>query len=995
MLVAVVAPSAAWAGELYSWNFDKDSDFEGQFRVTDKSGSTATGGTWVNYSYTTGPKEYHYARCYAYSKRQYDDYMTLKSPLSLQPGTAYKVSFDYWDDGNDSGRTALLEVGFGTGSDETQYTMLPELTGKYINKYQGQTPERCEIFFEVPAQGEYYLTFHSKGSGGIGFDTLVVEDAGNPASPLPLSALTVTAAPDFSTSATLAMTLPEKTITGGELLSVTSLAIERNGESLTTLTDNLAPGAEVSWTDANAPEGEVEYTVYVLCGELRSAPVSASAFVGPLVPQSPANVTLAAGEGGYTVSWQAPTKSVNDLPLDQSLLSYQVSRKCGDEEAVVLRKVTDLSYTDNYVADSRVELSYTVAAVYGEKYSAESVSNVLKVGPVALPFAESFAGASPGEMEAEKITGSYTWEAAKSGSSPTCQPQDSDGGLVTYRSYNSQTGNSARLITPEIVGSSATNLTLTYWIYKNTSGNNDDHVVIEVSKDGADWVTVDGSKCTVKGDKAGWEEQTLSLQSYVAGATRFRVAVRAISGYGYNTHIDNVKLFNALTKDLVVAPIEIDAVVNAGTSREVKVSVTNKGADALAAGDYSIALLLDEDAVDMAQGPAIQPNETVDVTFKLAFNALHAGKAHKLTAKVLYDDDEDMTNNEAEADFSVVASAHPTVLNFKAEHTDDGILLSWEAPIDNTGYEPTEISEDFANCTNVNSDETILGGTDWTVVDADGVEAATTSYGFKSGTWNVFESTSSYAPQSQRGGKFIAMISPRGGAPDDWLISPELKPFDGMYYNLEFSAGTNTDGSKFEVLYSETTPAIASFTLVQEVAVKKGYSGFAWNNYSVAVPGTAKYIAIRNVSASSDYNYPLVGIDYVSVKSDLPLIVGYNVYDENGKINDEPLSETQYLVPENDLQRETGVRTFRGTALYDDGESIFSEAATLTGVTSAETPNAGVSIVPGGIETGGAASVYTLDGRRVAHITVPGRILLPSGVYIVRSGGSVIKVAIR
>lgn len=990
---------------VFAKDFQDENTFANDFRVTSYASDTSN--TWMWGKYTTGSRNYYYAKCYSYSKTSYNDYLTLAQPVSLVAGHAYEIAFDAWCEDSEKVNSANIEVKYGKGSDETAYTRIIGVAPGYINKYNGATPSNYTWVFEVEQSGFYYLTFQANGMAGVGIDNIVLSDigsAGTPSLPTDMMAMAMTG-DMMNNSVHINYMLPTTSITGDMLSNISSTTIYRDGTPVMQFTDDLYPGGMVDWDDSMVPNGWIEYTATASYNGEEGPAASARVFVGTPTPLPVTGVNIASSAPGqFSLSWNAPSGSVEGMYIEPSQLSYRVHRVVADNPSLdAYFNVYSTEFSDYIESDSRIEIHYDITAVLNDRCESQAVSSAtVKVGALSVPFSDSFTDFGTGSSEWSAITlvgSNYNWERVTSGSNPYCAPQDNDGAMMQYNSYNSQSGNSARLYTEPISAAQASNLVLSIWVYHGNTGYKNDYIEIELACDDSDWNPIPDSQIAQKATAAGWVEHLVPLQQYLQGCSYFRLGIKAVSDYGYRMYVDNVKLYNALAYDLSASNMDVADNHVAGNNAEVKVYVENKGADTVAADDYSVVLYLNDEEIDSCQGVDVDASSVASLTFTVPFNATHISDVnHKLKATVIYAADEDISNNSVSAEVAVAGSIYPRIAEIRVNQSESAIILDWDAPVDTEGYVPTNISENFATCSNTADGQ--LAGTDWTVIDADNQEASSSLYGFKAGTWNIFSttSTSSYAPKSQDGGIFIAMISPRDAAADDWLISPALNSFESAMFNLTFSAACNISGSKLEVYYSTSDPTPQSFVKVKDVVLSVAYQGYGWYPYSVAIPGNAKYVAIRNTSVSEGYDARMICLDKVAVVSDMPVINGYHVYQNGRKHNEEPLTTTHYEIPFGTaLRAAAGPLTYHVTALYDDGETALSEpvSAVISGVDAVENGAYGVKVVAGGVVTSAAAEVYSLDGHRVALCNEAANILLDAGIYIVRTEGKNIKVYVK
>ncbi|MDE7402307.1 MAG: choice-of-anchor J domain-containing protein [Muribaculaceae bacterium] len=1015
-MLLIGASEALGATPLLSFDFNDEAQGIEDFVVLDNSGSTYS--SWVWNKYTVGSVPYYYAKCYEWQKSSYDDYLTTSEGVALQPGHAYRLSFDASSES--SSQTPRLQVCYGTGDDPTTYTIAKEITPAYSNKYQAQPFTRYEVYFDVPDAGDYHISFHAVGNYGCGIDNIVLEDAGSPNTPTAPTSVNVAAASDFSLSAVISVVLPTKSITGADLTSIDAVKIMRGETLVATVTDNIpAPGETFTWTDTNAEEGINSYSVSVICGDLESEKISGSAFIGPLTPKAPTAASVTETAEGLLVKWTAPTKSVNDITLESSLLKYNVIRVTDDAETTVATDLVETEFTDNFNPASRTEVSYKIEAVYSNRTSEAVATGTLIVGNATLPFANSFAGQSLSNWNVEVINGTKSWEAKASTSSPSTSPQDNDGGFAWYNSYNATSNSSSRISTPTIATSSATNATVEFWFMHNSSGN--DRMVLEVQKDGGEWVEVSGSELKVNGAPTGWTKYSFGIQSMIEGSSKFRVGFRAISAYGYNTSIDNVRIYNALTEDLVLAELNVPAAVVAGNEHEIKVLVRNQGAHTVAGDAYSVVVTRNGESLVSMEGAEIASGATSEFTHLFAFNANHAAEAnHEFAAKVIYSLDEDNSNNEATVSVAVADSGKPVVPAVRVNHNENIVTIDWDPAVDAEGYVATNIEETFATAEDgeiiiegEGADQITIrkgvAGIDWTPVDLDGKEVGA-RYGFTSGIWDYFHPNNSYAPKAQTGGKVIGVMCPKDKSDaNDWLISPALNPYDKCNYQVEFDLlHMDTSGTlEINVMYTEDdfdldTFSPDNFSLAQTIEIRKYYDQ-KWNRYTATVPGKAKHIALVNVCSGNVSN--LILIDRISIKSDMDQVLGYNVYRNGSKHNEELIEGTSYQI---DLTEEAPdmapamraadrTETYHVTAHYPEGESALSDPVmvVISGVDDVYNGSYGVTVADGGIKVMEAAKIYSLDGRLVAMTSGEAFVALGSGTYLVKTATATVKVMIR
>ena len=199
-----------------------------------------------------------------------------------------------------------------------------------------------------------------------------------------------------------------------------------------------------------------------------------------------------------------------------------------------------------------------------------------------------------------------------------------------------------------------------------------------------------------------------------------------------------------------------------------------------------------------------------------------------------------------------------------------------------------------------------------------------------------------------------------------------------------------------EILYSTTDKELTSFTSVK---VEKFYSE-DWKQFFCQLPEGAKYFALRYVSDDC-YRVMVDDISFIPAGATADIsIMGYNVYRNGVKINDEPVEDTMF----HDTAAPGGSNSYVVTAVYDKGESHGSNEVSVecSGIVDEYVSGVAIKAVDKTITVSGA------EGSLVAVVSVDGKVLdkavaasvytftaeLP-GVYIVKAADKTAKVVIR
>ncbi|MCM1071880.1 MAG: hypothetical protein NC391_09635 [Alistipes timonensis] len=602
--------------------------------------------------------------------------------------------------------------------------------------------------------------------------------------------------------------------------------------------------------------------------------------------------------------------------------------------------------------------------------------------PLALPLADSFADASFAPFWTnERVAGNFDWEAvATSPDLPKPEPYDADGGFLLYQAYRSMKGNSARLATAPIDAATATAPVLQFFMYHHTVGQ--DVVKAQVSADGGEWTDVEGSEVTVGGAEVGWKEYIVPLSGSIpAGASTFRVALTAVSNYGFNIVIDNVRLFNMAGKDIGVELTSAGPMV-AGLDHELTLTLSNNGPVAIAPSDYKLSVAGGE-CLGVYPGANVEIPALGKATIPVFVNMAEAGKIHKhdeypFGAMVEMAGDEDASNNKSFIKLPLTYCDAPVVTGVGVERLDNGYLISWNHAVD-PGFTPVNISEGFEAY-----DEGFTGPFGgWEALDLDRKDGGSV-YNAKGSALNVGVipegSTWRNLVRGFEGSKMLCVTVPSAAQQDDWLISPPLDASPNTTLTLAFKIGyknfsvsqinnfeiryTNSDGELdpahperlLDALYEDVRvniPAASSGTTDPVDMQDMVYEG---------IPGSAKRVAIHFKSKMTSYIANAMWIDCLTLREENPrTLVSYVVNGADGcRLNSEdlPAGVNSYLLPETESNSEGGTYIYV-TALYNDGESAPSEKVLLPGAQSA--------IEEVGADSDAPAEYYNLQGHRVSR----------------------------
>lgn len=1051
------------SGPVFIFDFEEESDFANDFDVQDGNND---GTKWKWNKYSSGSKTYSYATCSYWQVDGYNDIMTTKNAYTLSKGHAYTLDFEAWAE--TTPETSTLAIGYYPKGKPEQITRLYSNSSlKYINKYVGETPEKFQTTFEVEEDGEYQFVFMviaSERSGGASIDNVILNDGGSPMTPRPATEVVAEGAADFSLKATLAITLPVKSVTGADIPAdgISKVEILKGEEVAGTLTTDLTPGATVTWTDESAAEGVNTYSVLVYCGELASSAVEASVYVGPLTPTVPTAVNAAkAEEGKVKITWSAPEKSAEDQPLKPELITYNVKRTINGGEAVaVATGISETEYLDTPPAsDDFMTIVYSVEAVYSGRTSAAVEANAVKLGTYTLPYEESFANAVlPDDWEiTTSDTSTYSpkqWKIAnKMTSSPSATSFDEDGGMLTYNSYSISRDYWSQAITPEINMSGSTSPVLEFQFHHSTnSSSNADRIVIEVSENGGEFVELPNSEIKRYDGSTGWKLHQLPLAAYKD--SKIKISFKAISAYGADMAVDAIRIYNAKSYDLEAGALTATAgSVNSGADAEFTFTVKNAAFADVPGSDYTVKIYVNGELNETLEGKDIAATQSVDFTFTAPTHGGHIEGGISAYAEVVFDKDEDDTNNVSdEVSVSVLAYNGQGVTGLTSTAENGTLRLTWD-DITVEQFEKLESiitldnEEDFITKADYDDDPTVASpaqftgsnGHVWKNIDADGktipqqYSMKSTVRGFMFSSWDMTGNGSQkdYSGEREHGMLVATAPSKSDGAASDYLVSPKL-PGKGKHI-LTFVAKSYT-GAQTADFYVEYSTEETDFTVADVVAkfqplgekvhINDNYQeGGKWNEYSYMIPSNAKYVAIHNVGevTGSTY-YPINSVlclDNIQIVSEPITKPTYNVYySENAvkpdegeeplrlmaeevaaapkKHNTEAVASNEYVIALPSVNT-----AYYVSAVYPEGETALSAPHYYdieSGVEMVEADGNAMAVKVEGrtisIVNGNEFDLYTVNGLGVAFGVDSWTVAAP-GVYVVKVGSKAVTVMVK
>ena len=878
-----------------------------------------------------------------------------------------------------------IEVTLGTSTDPASHTtvLIPETVVDW------NAPQTLRANFSVENAGTYHVGIHAV-SDADQFYLLVkdikVKEAAGFGAPKAVENVTATPGANGALTATLAFTAPTESFGGDALTGDITITAYRDDVVVGTTT--CAPGATGSIVDNNAVQGINKYTLVTSNSEGEGDVYEISCFCGVDIPTQITNVKFTTAEDNQTtvMSWDAPTAGANGGYIDVENLVYTIYEPTADGYDITpIGETNELSYEITVEATTLDGYSFYVSAKNDAGESDARGGSVVLGKPYGLPFVEQITSPAlannPWYIFSDSEDSYAEWRLGANMENYNLPEvvTASDGGMIVCYDSWEYAGGSSGLKAPKMSLAGATAPTLYFSMYHYATAADDNELKISVTTNDNTYEEIFAKKVNDT-DDYGWVEYQVNLDEYKDAAWIALMFDVTISANGF-IFIDYVIVENASENDVMVKSVNVPTSVVMGEEAEITANILNKGTNA---ASYEVTFFVGEEELTTVTGSDLANNEVAEHTVKFTPKAEHIGLVD-VKVVVTMTGDEVEANNEATARLAVKQPELPVVTDLTGTG-ESTVVLTWSAPM----IAAETIVDDMEKYESWIIDN--IG--DYTVVDADNFG----TYGIQGydwlnvngpKAWQVWTpselgiSTETWLPYS--GDKCLAAFACWDGAASDWLISPEIAGGTEMSFYANIPT-VDYGPETFEILYSTTDTDINSFQLLSSES--KGTEG--WEQFTYTLPNDAKYFAICYTS----YDIFALLIDDLSyvpaaraARAEDLEILGYNVYANGEKLNDELVTETTYS-----QGLDCTEYNFNVTVVYNEGESLFSNTFVITGVGIEDLNSIGVNVYGQDdfirIENvaGRMVSIYTVDGRVVYNAKATDNdILIPAnlGVYIV------------
>ncbi len=1013
ILLGAAVQTASAAETVLSETFDTQEDFNKWTIINVEEGTT----TWTYRTSTGKPMQSKCAQILKHSPNAANDWF-ISPEFTLKAGTVYELSFRCTP--GTFNKKENLKAYLGTGTTvESMTTQLIDLNGM-LRDDNANITRTAEI--SVAADGTYrigFLAYSDANMGRIDLDDVTITAKVATVAPGPVTGLAATAGDKGALTAALSFTAPSVTATGDSLTELQSIVITRDSATVATI-ESPVPGADIAYTDSSAVQGFNTYEVTCLAADgSQSVASSVTVFVGIDVPNAIVNPRASTvNDGKINLSWQAPTTSVNGGYFDPEALTYKITCPATGDSAVV----SGTAHTFTIAKGEQQVLEYTIAPI-AEAGTGEATNfnRVIAGYAITTAYSESFAGAkasSPWYQDSDESAFSWVIDNPEKEeySDPdvknyTIYAQDNDGGDLIAKSFYHNEDETSRYCSPIFDLSTWANPVFTFYQINGPKSS----LKVQVRKVGGEWQDVAEPVWETGINGLQWSRCSIPVANFTDGEVQFSFlaygGVRAM-------HIDNITLAEAgYSRDIAVRSLKASPQrASIGETTTFTADLRNFGGQT--EKDYDVVLYRDGKEVDRKQGSelAATSSATIDFSYTATLDDAMLDSKSQWMAKVELDEDQKPANNASDTvTWSTRCNDVPDASGLTATVDNGNVALNWTAGINRdatTKGEMRYVTDDFESYTPFATDS--IG--DWTLVDKDGAKTWGSKYPTRPHVgdplsfmvFNTYEGGVQTDDNQDNiffahsGKQYMMGFSNEtyGSANNDWLITPRL---DGRSHTVDFYARIPMGLSGDDVIaisYSTTDTDPDSFIPLNggnNINVSDN-----WKHIEATVPEGARYFAV-NLKLSRMF-FMLDDFTYAAHDGSLdPLTLkGYNVYRNGEKINGELVPDNNYV----DTDAPKGENTYKVTAVYEQGESRYSNEATVnTAHTGAESISAAIqSTVTAGageiiVTTNGttAVTIYSIDGRKVASDTVTAKASfgVPAGAYVVTANGKATKVIVR
>ncbi len=860
--------------------------------------------------------------------------------------------------------------------------------------------------------GVWYIGVHAKSTDNKGVSTyhvmipaISLGEPMDPKSPRAATNVTLHPAVDGSLKAGVSYTAPSSsmggTVYGGGPTGPTmiNMLVYVDDETEPRQTMKVAAGFSGDFPQSIEfdTRGDKKVTVVAETTDgYRSIGTLATAYVGPYEPKQPTNVRLTEvfQPGTVRLEWDAVTKDVKSADLPAGHTTYMIYTL--DSEGNFIPKLNEPIAQTFYTFDALPDVTqqrfvqyYVGTYNWDFPSSRHTASNYTPIGvPYQLPVKYSCMDDLNNKACAFASQGNGQFGVGKDSS--TVKSQDGDGEFYVGRAQ--YTNDAAMLRTGIISLVGAKNPEVVLYSYKLADG---DRNIVQVS------VFSNGYEEVIRFDrhdtmKVGeWNKVRYDLSKWKDKNIQIVVTLGCLNIN--DNYVDNIVIQDTPDFDLAVESISAPKKVRTNKDFSIQAKVSNIGYKQTPTAKASLYCDGEKIATTEIVSLDVDSIATVEFTSRLD-NFAKDGKAD-YRVEIELDSDTNSANNSS--DIFTVGKMKSTLAapqNLKGSSTSEGNVLSWdaaEAPQEGEYTESFEKGEPWAD---------YFG--EWTFIDRDEKPLGTINeialpgieHGVTTGSFFVMDVTekSDTIPSNfntHSGNRALFSLYRRDNrSVDDFAVSPTL---DGSQQTIRFYAKSLT------MRYSEQLEVLYSFNDEFKYEDYTKVDGFGtkivpeeWTEFTALIPAGAKHFAIRSRAA----NGMMLLVDDVTFFPKAPELLGYNLYRDGNKLNEQPVVETSFT----DKTAGGDNHIYHASAVYKEGESELCEPLNLAnaGVEDLTVDRLIIFTRDRDILVNGAGdnkvTIAGIDGCILHNSIGDTTYTVPApGIYIVAVGNDAVKVVVR
>lgn len=924
-----------------------------------------------------------------------DDWL-ISPAFQLKPNTAYEIRFYM----NVLSKVESMRMALADSHDPS--VLAQHVLSEYDHVTSLDKGEKEVRICTDANGGAYYLGFYAYSDPDqhrIEVDNVRITDLGPSSIPADVTNLTGEAGASGALSATICFTAPDKAANGETLSDLTAIDIYR-GNDLTTPVHSIAhpeAGQELSWTDNNAQQGYNHYSVVARNDDGESQPAVIDIYVGADTPTAIARVSAKVeSDLSVTVKWDAPTTSVHGGYVDYSGIRYKVKRN----NKTIYTDLADTWFNDPTPGtnEKQGQVKYTITPVAGTMTGESTVSlNVVTGQPLEMPYIETFADrqmVAPWYLDEDACD--FEWKrSADSEDDYAISSHDRDNGFLLAESTYGDRGQQSRYVSPILNVSTLEQPVLTFWFYEGRDpwydpefqGSVYDRLQVQWRRVGGEWQDLQDATFYQNASTMGWVKcEVLLPRVDDAYINLGLLAIADAEHYAYrDIAIDDISLLEAgYSHDVRMDHLLAEQLrVTVGEEMHLSATLSNCSSHT----EHVNVTLLREGTPYAEAEAELAPLARVIVPFSYTASYEDANKdSITWVASLSCTGDEVANDTSTPLCTSVRHADVPVIEELTAQMQDQQtVTLRWRAATsvsDEVWDEPLTVTDGFEDY----EDFAIDGIGAWTLYDGDRATTLNTGripldYPHKgepmsfqvfnpevAGVWCEGNYDGAFEPMDDAGKYLMCASTDYPYENDDWLITPRL---DGRAHKVSFNANAATyDAEWIEVLYSLTDNHHDSFLPIPGTGTCYVHEG--WRLHEFEVPEGTQYFALRCIRRSVFLMVDNFTYNAWNGHEPCRALRGYNIYRNGVRLNDAPLelSDEDGWASCSDVVPAEGVYTYQVTAVYDLGESLLSQQASID--TSSALP--AIEQEP----EAHTSAVYDLYGRRALRASA-GTILITNG----------------